>query len=337
MTIDESKNLETCRDTRLAGAEIVRRFVELDGRRVSYLTVGDSAAMPTILLIHGSGVSARYWINQLRGLGGALRVVAIDLPGHGESDPMQQGSVAEYGKVLANFLDALGTGPVIAAGHSLGGAIAIALAVRRPDAVRGLVLLSSCAKLPRGDGLGERFLAYLPGSLRKILFFSMAKKILFAPGTPGGAVSLGMQELRSCRPETILKDVQAAKTIDLSEQATRLDVPTLILCGSRDRLTPPALAERLSELIRGSRLRIIDGAGHMLLLEVPECVNQEILNFVASIVALADVPSFPAVEDRPRRSLVRRLLDWACGIGQGLMSEMRARSRGGSDVEEQKG
>lgn len=313
------------RDTRPAGAEIARRFVELDGRRVSYLAVGDSAAGPTILLIHGSGVSARYWVDQLRGLGGALRVVAIDLPGHGESDPMQQASVEAYGGVVANFLDALGTGPVITAGHSLGGAIAIALAVRRPDAVRGLVLLSSCAKFPRVDGPGERFLAYLPGPLRKIVFFSMAKKILFASGTPSGSLSLGMQELRSCRPETILKDVQAAKTMDLSEQATRLEVPTLILCGSRDRLTPPALAERLNELIPGSRLRIIDGPGHMLLLEVPERVNQEILNFVGSIVALAEVPSFPTVEDRRRRSLVGRPLDWASGIERRLMSAVRAR------------
>src|SRR2546425_12587150 len=163
---------------------ISRRFVELDGRRISYLTVGDSAARPTILLLHGSGVSAHYWVHQLRGLGGGMRVVAIDLPGHGESDPMPHVSVEEYGEVVASFLDALGTGPVIAAGHSLGGAIAIALAVRRPDAVRRLVLLSSCAKLRSVDGPGAGVLAHLPGPLRKILFFAMAKKILFAPGAP---------------------------------------------------------------------------------------------------------------------------------------------------------
>ena len=294
------------RGPRAAGAEIVRRFVELHGRRVSYLTAGDSG--PTILLIHGSGVSARSWVNQLRGLVGAVRVVAIDLPGHGESDPMRHASVEQYGGIVANFLDALGTGPVIAAGHSLGGAIAIALAAQRPDAVKGLVLLASCAKLPRVDGPGERLLGYLPGPLRKLVFFSMAKKILFGPGAPAGAVSLGMQELRACRSETILDDVQAAKTMDLSEQAARLDVPTLVLCGSKDRLTPPALAERLSELIPESRLEIIEGAGHMVLLEVPERVNHEILSFVGSVVALADVPSCPAVADRRRRSLARRLL-----------------------------
>src|SRR5438132_6270989 len=144
------------------GAEIARRSVELDGRRVSYLVAGDPATAPTILLIHGSGVSARYWDNQLQRLAGALRVVAIALPGHGASEPMpptQRVSVEAYGEVVASFLDALGAGPVIVAGHSLGGAIAIALAARRPDAVSALLLLSSCAKLPPADGPGERFLA----------------------------------------------------------------------------------------------------------------------------------------------------------------------------------
>ena len=112
-------------------------------------------------------------------------------------------------------------------------------------------LLASCVKLPEVDGWGERFLAYLPGPLRKLLFFSMAKKLLFAPGAPGGAVAVGMRELRACRPETILKDVHAAKAMDLTGPASRLEVPTLILVGSQDRLTTPALAQHLSELIPG--------------------------------------------------------------------------------------
>lgn len=261
-------------------------------------------------MIHGSGVSASYWLNQVRGLGKALRVVAVDLPGHGESDPVEEASVEKYAEVAAGVLEVLGARPAIVAGHSLGGAVAIALAARRPDTVRALVLLSTCAKLPPVDGSWERLLAYLPGALRKVLFFSMAKKILFAPGAPSRAVSLGMQELRACRPETILKDLEAAKTMDMTEPARRLDVPTLVLCGSRDRLTPPALSAQLGELIPRSRLRTIEGAGHMLLLEVPERVNREMLSFAGSVLAL---PSLAVGEDRPRRSRARRLLDWVRG------------------------
>lgn len=290
-------------------SEIARRFVELDGRRVSYLTAGDSAAAPSILLIHGSGVSAGAWVNQLRGLLTAFRVAAIDLPGHGKSDPIPQASVEGYAETVAEFLEALGSGPVLVVGHSLGGAIAIALAAQRPHAVTGLVLLASCAKLPWVDSSWGRLLPYVPGPLWKTFFISTAQKLLFARGVPGHAVSLGMQELRSCRAETILKDLQAAKAMDLTQQATGLDVPTLILCGSQDRLTPPALSADLKGLIPGSRLTLVEGAGHMLLLEVPTRVNEEVLNFAKSL--MVEVPSLRVVRDRRGRSLVRQLFDYA--------------------------
>jgi pimeloyl-ACP methyl ester carboxylesterase len=278
---------------------------------------------PTILLIHGSGVSARCWINQLGGLAGALSVLAVDLPGHGESDPSDAASVEEYARAVGDALDALGTGPVIAAGHSLGGAVAIALAAGRPAAVRGLVLLASCEKMPHTDGTGERVLAALPGPLRKLAFFSMAKKILFAPGAPAHAVTLGMEELRSCRPETMLKDMRAAKAMDLGEAAARLDVPTLLLCGSRDKLTPPALSARLSELIPLSRLRIIEGAGHMLPLEEADRVNQELLQFAGALGAPAVVAA--AVEAPPDRSLAQRVRDRAYRIRGHVLSAFRFR------------
>ncbi len=306
-----------------AGAKISRGVVEVEGRQLSYLSAGGPAGGPTMLLIHGSGVSARCWTNQLSGLGGALPVLAIDLPGHGESDASEAASVEEYARAVGGTLDALRHGPVIAVGHSLGGAVAIALADQRPDAVRGLVLLASCVKIPHTDSVGERVLAALPGPLRKVVFFSMAKKILFAPGARANAVSLGLQELRSCRPETILKDVRAAKAMDLTDQAARLNVPTLILCGSRDTLTPPALSERLSGLIARSQLRIIEGAGHMLPLESPDRVNEEILQF-ASALGVSSVAA-TAVEVPPERSLAQRILDRAHGIGERLRSALRIR------------
>ena len=289
--------------------QINRRFIELDGRRVSYLTAGASATAPSLLLIHGSGVSAGYWINQLLGLQQAFRVTAIDLPGHGKSDPIARASVDTYADTVARFIDALGLRRVIVAGHSLGGAVAIALAARLRETVSGLVLLASCVKLPRVESPGERLLAFLPGPLRRILFFSMAQKLLFAPGVPLGAVSIGMQELRSCPPDTILQDVQAARAMDLTAQAAAIDVPTLVICGSRDRLTPPALSEQLRALIPRSTLGIIEGAGHMLLLEVPLRVNQAIFDFARSLTV--EIRSAVLARELRGVSLIRRLLDWA--------------------------
>ena len=287
---------------------ILRRYVELDGRRISCLTAGDPSSATTLLLIHGSGVSAGYWVNQLLGLRDAFRVMAIDLPGHGKSDPIPNASVETYADTVGKFLTNVIARPVIVVGHSLGGAVAMALAAKRRDVVRGLVLLASCAKLPKVESPGERLLAFLPGPLRRILFFSMAQKLLFAPGVPMGAVSIGMQELRSCPPETILTDVQAARAMDLSEQATAIDAPTLVLCGSRDRLTPPELSEQLRALIPRARLGILEGAGHMLLLEVPERVNEAIRDFATTLTV--EIRSSVLARQLRGVSLIRRLLDW---------------------------
>jgi pimeloyl-ACP methyl ester carboxylesterase len=286
--------------------------VESPQGRIAYLTAGEQRAdrRPTLLLIHGSGVSARYWAHQIQSLSRVMRVVAIDLPGHGESDSLPSPTVDAYADATRSLLEALDAGPVFAAGHSLGGAVALALAARHPEAVRGLVLLSACAKLPAAEGSPSRWLYwFLPGPLRKIVFFSTAKKLLFGPGAPKGSVRLGMEELRRCRPHTIQQDVAAANAMDLEDAARGARVPALILCGSRDRLTPPVLSQRLHELIAGSRLEIVPGAGHMLLLEAPDRVSQAIQDFVES-VAPPEVPWPRLVARLATPPLLRRLLGW---------------------------
>jgi 3-oxoadipate enol-lactonase/3-oxoadipate enol-lactonase/4-carboxymuconolactone decarboxylase len=250
-------------------------------------------------------MSARSWESQLQSAPGALRLVALDLPGHGESDAMPRASVEEYAAVVADFLSALDCGPAVVVGHSLGGSIAVALAARRPALVRGLVLIGACVKLPLVDRVGERLVAFLPGPLRRLLFFSMAQKVLFAPDAPAEAISVTMRELRACRPETLMADVRAARAMDLTAPAAALDVPTLVLTGNRDRLTTPALAERLTALIRRSQLRVVDGPGHMLPLEAAARVNREIAAFVESLSASPPAPK--AIDGRARPFV--RLLD----------------------------
>src|SRR3989442_23195 len=90
---------------------IARRFVTLDGRRVSYLWRDGGHDGPTLLFIHGSGMSARYWSDQLRALADTARVLAVDLPGHGESDDAPTPSLPRYAHVTAGVIHAVGARP----------------------------------------------------------------------------------------------------------------------------------------------------------------------------------------------------------------------------------
>ncbi len=270
---------------RLYEANGRRRHVGANGSKISFLMARSppSRAAETILLIHGAGMSARSWTHQLRGLSPSLRVLAMDLPGHGASDPIAESSLKSYTDTACTLLISLGVGPVFVAGHSLGGSVALALAAHRPELVKGLVLVSSCAKAPQHSGAFKALLGSLPLPIRRMMFFSTARSFLFALGAHNNAVQLALKDLHNCRPETVRKDMAVAAAMDLEETAQRVRTPTLVLCGTSDMVTPLRLSEKLTDLIPGSRLNVVDKAGHMLPLEAPERVNEEILEFVSGV------------------------------------------------------
>jgi pimeloyl-ACP methyl ester carboxylesterase len=291
--------------------------LRLDGRRVSYLCAEGNHDGPTLVFVHGSGMSARYWSAQLHAVAGAARVLAVDLPGHGESDAAITPDLAHYAEVTAGVIDALGGWPALLIGHSLGGAVAIMLATRRVADVHGIVLLSTCARLPAVATSAQSLWGSMPAPLRRMLFFLSAKDLLFGAGASPAAIALGMHELRVCRAQTLAADVAIARGMDIRAAAAAVRVPTLILCGSRDRITPPALSRSLQAMIPGSLLHVIDGAGHMLLMEAPEIVNRAIAAFAAAVsqqrlslagAARREVASSASVWRRALRRLVAFVL-----------------------------
>jgi 3-oxoadipate enol-lactonase len=253
-----------------------------DGARVSYARArpAHQTNVPCVILIHGAGMSARSWARQLHALSARAQILAIDLPGHGDSDAIAEASVENYAQSVADLMDELAIGPLFVVGHSLGGAVGMALAAQRSDQVQGLVLISSCAKAPRNSGAIQAMLGLLPAPMRRILFFSTARRVLFGAGAADDMVQLALKDLRKCKPQTVRQDMQAAEAMDLESTAQNLRVPTLVLCGTHDMITPLAMSQRLRDLIHGAQLRVVDRAGHMLPLEAAEQVNQEIVAFV---------------------------------------------------------
>jgi pimeloyl-ACP methyl ester carboxylesterase len=201
--------------------------------------------------------------------------VALDLPGHGPLGGPGRPSVSGYAEWLDDFLAGLDAGPVVLVGHSMGGAVAQAFALARPERLAGLVLIATGARLrvlPRiTDLLRQR-----PREGQGLI-----QDLSFGPGAPRECTDLVDRVLREGAPLVTLGDYVACDRFDVRDRLSGVRAPTLVVTGTEDRLTPPRFARFLAEAIPGARLVEIPGAGHFPQLEVPNTVNAALREFVA--------------------------------------------------------
>jgi 3-oxoadipate enol-lactonase len=222
------------------------------------------AAGPPLLLVHGAGGTHHHWPEELRALPGR-RVIALDLPGHGGSPGPSLRSVPEYARRVLALLDALAVPSAVVAGHSMGGAIAMTLALEVPSRVAALALVATGAKL----------------RVSQAVLQMTADPAALAAGAKGMADwafgSLGGPALReeftadmlATAPGVAHGDFSACDAFDVMARLGEIRMPALVVCGAEDRLTPPKYAELLRERIPGARLELVPGAGHMVQLEAP--------------------------------------------------------------------
>jgi pimeloyl-ACP methyl ester carboxylesterase len=251
-----------------------RRTVAVAGRAAGWLETG---AGPPLVLLHGAGGAADLWGPQLEGLGSAARVIAPDLPGHGPLAGPGRQSVAAYAAWVEAFLDALGLDRIVLGGHSMGGAIAQALALGRPGRLRGLVLVGTGARLR----VLARILALLgerPPEGR-----SLIQGLSYAPAAPAERVAVADRVLGETAPLVTLGDYLACDRFDAIGRVDAIRVPTLVVAGLEDRLTPPRFARYLAGTIPGARLVEVAAAGHFPQLEAPAVVSEAIRDFLASL------------------------------------------------------
>jgi len=256
-----------------------RERLRIDGLPVAYARAGRHWApwRERVVLIHGSGCSADSWRYQVDGLSRKFDVVAVDLPGHGGSKAVDRPSIKGYAKTVSGLLERVERRKVFLGGHSMGGAVALHVALEHPELVKGLILVATAAYLD--------MLALTPD----ILLWAAAtmphkfKGMFFSDLATNEAVAIARDDVRRCSLETVLGDFAACRSFDFRGRLKRLKLPTLILCGSKDRITPPRHSQRLHEEIPGSTLMHIEKAGHMLPLEAPKEVNAAIREFIQRV------------------------------------------------------
>ena len=240
-----------------------------------YHTDSQSTTIPLILL-HGAGGSHLHWSPQLRHAKD-VRVIAVDLPGHGKTGGAGCASLEEYGGWVVGLLDGLGIEKAIIGGHSMGGGIAQVLALDYAERVAGLVLVGTGAKLRVAqqilDGVKNNFAA----TVEMIVEWS------FAPTAPAQVKQLARQRMMETNPDVLWNDFNACNNFDVVVRVNQIKVPTLILVGSADKMTPEKFSHSLATQIAGSRLKVFAEAGHMLTLERMEELSKEIEGFCKMI------------------------------------------------------
>jgi pimeloyl-ACP methyl ester carboxylesterase len=190
----------------------------------------------------------------------------LDLPGHGRSGGTGRSSIADYAAFLIGFLDAQQLQRAVIAGHSMGGATAITMALQYPQRVAGVVLVGTGARL--------RVLpAILDGTLNDFEnTIDLMCEYAYSSRTPQQLVRQGQRQMLQVPPKIIHDDFAACDAFDVMERLGEIHCPTLVICGTKDRLTPPKYSKYLVDRIANAELELIAGAGHMVMIEKPDLV-----------------------------------------------------------------
>ena len=248
---------------------------------------------PTVLFAHGVTLSSRVFAKQFDSFPAAgFRAVAFDARGHGESQLGESGhSIENLGEDIRSVIEFLDLRDVILVGHSMGGMGVQSFLVHHPglaaERVKGVVLQSTATRMPMSGARRTRGLIELLSGLTPDAGMFMRQKNLglllarigFGNEPFASHVEATRQMLGACSKETIRDATKALLQLDFTNQLPLLTVPTLIVVGTQDTITPPSDSELMAELIPGAELVEMPGAGHMLMYERTEAVDELILDF----------------------------------------------------------
>ncbi len=248
------------------------------GTRVHFLTTSKQvvASKPKILFVHGGGGNAGIWQKVMSGLEDEYQCLAIDLPGHGQSQGTGMTSISAYRGFLKDFLDVLGEREIILGGHSMGGGIALDFSLRYPEILKAILLIGTGGRL--------RVLPQVLERLRRMAEGEIPPRFEpwgFAEGASAEVIAEAEREWAKTNSKVRYKDMLACDQFDLLSRLEQIRLPTFIVCGREDLLTPVKYSEFLQRKVAGSKMEIIEGAGHMVMLENPGELSKTILRFLA--------------------------------------------------------
>jgi len=265
--------------------------IQLNDHTIHYRVEGVG---PDVLMIHGWASSWRMWERPMSRLASAgLRAWAIDLPGSGESDtlnaPKGWYTIAHLADAVEAFTERAGIGSAALVGHSMGGAIALEMTHRHPEATRALVLVAPVVS----GRLGLMLHVFLGSPFgRRLLELSQQHNSLARLGgrtrfaapwlrhIPGSALRRDAEDLARTTPQAAIGTLRAVIGFDFADRLAQVRAPTLVIVGARDITVPPGEGELAAKKIPGAQLVELRGIGHQPVDECPEEFDRLLLGFI---------------------------------------------------------
>lgn len=241
-----------------------------------------------VVLIHGFPLDSRIWAGQLEGLSDRYRVIAPDLRGFGGTSPAAAFSMDSLAEDLHSLLSSIGALPAVVGGLSMGGYVALAYAKKYPTDLKALMLFDTRAEGDNAEAKEKRnqMLEKLKKGGSKAIADDMHPKMLHeATCSNRPEIAHKLRTIMESQPPGTIAHAIAAlrdrpdRTADLPSIA----VPTLVMVGESDAITPPARSEKMAGAIARSKLVVIPEAGHMAPMEQPMEANSGIRHFLEGL------------------------------------------------------
>ncbi len=231
----------------------------------------------TVVFIHGSGGDREHWRAQLDGLSHAANMLALELPGHGVSDPPGESTVDAYSQWVAAFVESLGLQKIVLVGHSLGSAITQWIALSGQPWLAGIGLVGAGARLRVQPAFLTGLLEDRDKAMKALSEYAVSQS------APESVRQKALEDFQTCSAELLHGDLTACDNFDIIDRLKQINLPAWIVVGEDDRLTPVKYAKFLHENLEGSKLAVVPGAGHMVMAEKPEAFNQSLRDFLEQL------------------------------------------------------
>ena len=270
------------------------RTAEIQGARVNYAEMG-SGPNPDLVLVHGLSGSWQNWLENIPRFARDRRVIALDLPGFGDSpEPPWEITIERYGTFLRDFCDELGADDCVVVGNSMGGFISAEAAIQAPGRYRKLVLVSAAgvshARMRRepAEMAGRLAVAASPivlrfqerGLMRPRIRFWAFRMLFHRPDLLRRELIWEFFHHGAGKPG-FLPAIAGLMGYDILDRLEEVEIPALIVWGRNDRIVPPSDAEGYGRRIRSSRTVIFDRCGHVPMAERPVRFNRLLGEFLA--------------------------------------------------------